>query len=270
MTASTVVARNPLSTTRPRAALRIRSRVNVPSRGTKVLFQTVWSDTNGRTRPNGLEQRKDTSMVQRLLTDGGLETDLIFNRGRRPPRVRGVPARRHRRGPEPAAQLLRRLRRGRCAGAGTGAARDAHVAGEPGPRHGARVRRGGARRRQPALRRDADPLAQSTTTSCSGGRSAGSSAPAATAIWPLAASTRRCRRLPPSSAGGVRCRGRRPGHCAHPDRCRRRHRHRPGRGRGRPPCRHRVHRGDRRAAARRHHAGSGDRGGGRRGRAAYF
>ena len=48
-----------------------------------------------------------------FVTDGGLETDLIFHRGRRPARVRGVPAGRRRARPPSAARLLRRVRRHR-------------------------------------------------------------------------------------------------------------------------------------------------------------
>ena len=61
---------------------RMRSRVAVPSLGINTLYQTKRSDTN---RPFSLlpisRRARTMTTPEQLVTDGGLETDLIFHHG---------------------------------------------------------------------------------------------------------------------------------------------------------------------------------------------
>ena len=81
-----------------------------------------------------------------FLTDGGIETTLIFHDGIELPHFAAFDLLRTRRGPGGAAALLCALCRGRPARRARAGARERDLAVEPGVGRGARLRAGGARR----------------------------------------------------------------------------------------------------------------------------
>ena len=90
--------------------------------------------------------------MTQYVTDGGLETDLIFHRGVDLPEFASFPLVEDERGRRAAHALLRRVRRGRREGRRRADARGPDVAGEPRLGGQGRVRRRRARPRQPGRR----------------------------------------------------------------------------------------------------------------------
>ena len=104
-----------------------------------------------------------------VVTDGGLETDLIYHHGVELPHFAAFPLVDDDRGREPAARLLRRLRRHRQTGRRRPATRDADVAGEQRLGRPARVLARRARPREPGCGAAARPssVTARASTRCS-------------------------------------------------------------------------------------------------------
>ena len=94
-----------------------------------------WPATGSCSRRTGGSGRHDyrEQMLgdRRYVTDGGLETDLIFHHGAELPEFAAFPLVEQAQGRELLARLLRRLRRHRPAGRGRPDARGPDVAGQP-------------------------------------------------------------------------------------------------------------------------------------------
>ena len=118
------------------------------------------------------------------VTDGGLETTLVFHARDRPARLRRLPAARHRGGPRRAGRLLRAVPRPRPSGSAS--ARDrrhADVAGEPRLGRAPRLRRRSGSPRSTVARSSSSAALAASGTGARRRSSTASSALGATATW---------------------------------------------------------------------------------------